>query len=193
MAPAAGLVASRSVTLGQVVQTGTEMFRLIQDRRLEVDALISEADLLKVQAGHGVKITGPTGRVEQARVRTVAPLVDVKTRLGTIRIALGESTDLRPGMFARVEIAVEARSALTVPFKALVWREAKSAVFKLTESGKAILTPVVTGRRTNGDVEIASGLQPGDTIAVEGAGLLNDGDSVRVDLAAAVGTEKVTP
>ncbi|MDZ4111026.1 MAG: efflux RND transporter periplasmic adaptor subunit, partial [Brevundimonas sp.] len=44
-APVAGTVASRSVTRGQIVQPGAELFRLVRDGRLELDAQIPETEL----------------------------------------------------------------------------------------------------------------------------------------------------
>ena len=48
VAPTDAIVAARSATLGQVVQSGTELFRLIQDGRIEVNALVPEADVFKI-------------------------------------------------------------------------------------------------------------------------------------------------
>lgn len=185
IAPAAGMIASRSVEPGQVVQAGTEMFRLIRDRRVEVDALVPEADLLSVHDGQSVRVFGPAGGVETGSVRIVAPIVDAKTRLGTVRVSLAQDTALKPGMFARVEITTDAKTALAVPLKALVWHDAKAGVFKVTDAGVALQTEVSIGRKTSEVVEVMNGLTAGDHIVVDGAGLLHDGDTVRVDVASA--------
>jgi RND family efflux transporter MFP subunit len=180
VAPAAGTIASRSVAIGQVIQTGAEMFRLIQDNRIEVDARVLESDLLAAAAGQSATIFGPGGKSEQGIVRIVSPIVDPKTRLGTVRIALSGDTQLKPGMFARVEIAVESKLALTVPLKALVWRDAKAHVFKVGRDNLVSLTEVrICGGATD-NVEVLRGLDAGDRIVTQGAGLLNDGDVVNV-------------
>lgn len=183
VAPASGMIASRSVEPGQVTQAGTEMFRLIRDRRLEVNALVPESDLLNVRDAQSVRVFGPAGGIETGSVRIVAPIVDAKTRLGTVRIALNTGTALKLGMFARVEITADTKTALAVPLKALVWQEAKAGVFKVTDAGVASLTEVSIGRKTSDTVEIIRGLSSGDHIVVDGAGLLHDGDTVRVDVA----------
>lgn len=183
VAPAAGIIASRAVAIGQVIQTGTEMFRLIQESRIEVDARVLESDLLAAIVGQSATIFGPTGVSEQGTVRSIAPVVDPKTRLGTVRIALSGASHLKPGMFARVEIAVESKLALTVPLKALVWREAKAHVFKVNADNLVSLTEVRIGRGTTNNVEVVQGLDVGDRIVTQGAGLLNDGDAVNVETA----------
>jgi HlyD family secretion protein len=183
VAPAAGMIAARAVAIGQVIQIGTELFRLIQDFRIEVDARVPEQDLLAAAIGQSATIVGPGGRSEQGVVRTVSPIVDAKTRLGTVRIALGGGSHLKPGMFARVEIAVETKLALTVPFKALIWRETKAHVFKVASDSSVSLTEVTVGRRTPDNVEVLRGLDAGDRIVTLGAGFLNDGDVVNVETA----------
>jgi len=185
-APAAGIVATRSVMLGQVIQTGSEMFRLIQDSRIEVDALIPEADIHNVKSGQTARVVGPTGEPQQGTIRLVAPMVDPKTRLGTARVALSPDTRLKPGMFARIEIAADATTSLAVPLKALVWQQANAGVFKVTDAGVAVFTSVQTGRKTSDEVEITSGLRSGDHVVVDGAGLLKDGDTVHVEMASSM-------
>jgi len=184
VAPAAGMIASRAVTIGQVIQTGTEMFRLIQDTRIEVDARVLESDLLAAAVGQSATVFGPAGMSEQGTVRIISPIVDPKTRLGTVRVALSGDSHLKPGMFARVEIAlVDSKLALTVPLKALVWREAKARVFKVSPDNLVSLTEIRIGRRTTEYVEVLRGLDVGDRVVTEGAGLLNDGDAVNVEMA----------
>jgi HlyD family secretion protein len=121
---------------------------------------------------------------EQGIVRIISPIVDPKTRLGTVRIALSSDSHLKPGMFARVEIAlVDSKLALTVPLKALVWRDAKARVFKVSPDNLVSLTEIRIGRRTTDNVEVLRGLDVGDRVVTEGAGLLNDGDAVNVEIA----------
>lgn len=183
VAPASGIVTMRTVTLGQVVQTGTELFRLIQDSRIEVNALVPEGDLLGVKPQQTVQIIDPTGRASEGSVRLVAPIVDARTRLGTVHVALPPATNLKPGMFVRVEIRTNGAKALTVPQKALVWRDGRAAVFTVGDDGTATMKTVKTGRKTSDAVEILDGVFAGERIVVEGAGLLSDGDRVRAEVA----------
>lgn len=183
VAPAAGMIASRAATIGQVIQSGTEMFRLIQGSRIEVDARVLEANLFAAAIGQSATIFGPSGTSEQGLVRIISPIVDPKTRLGTVRIALSADSRLKPGMFARVEIAVDSKLALTVPLKALVWREAKAHVFKVSSENLVSLTEIRIGRGRTDNVEVLGGLDVGDRIVTQGAGLLNDGDVVKVETA----------
>ncbi len=183
--PADAIVAQRSVTLGQVVQSGTELFRLIRDGRLEVDAEVTEADLAKIKPRQDVVVIGPAGGHYQAKVRLVAETVDASTRLGTVHVALPADTPLKVGMFTRVEIDTGEKLALAVPQRALVWREGKAGAFVVKEDDTVAFTPLTIGALSGGMVEVDSGLSRGARIVVDGAGLLNDGDKVNVALASA--------
>jgi len=190
LAPADGYVSRRTAVLGQVVQPGAELFSIVRDGRLEVAAQVPEGELPDVLPGQAVRVAGAGSRTVEAEVRFVSPVVDPRTRLGTVRIALPPDAGLRPGMFARVEIAIDRAPVLAVPQEALVWRRDGTAVF-VVENGTAALRPVGTGRRQEGWVEITEGLAAGEHVAVAGAGFLKDGDRVRVELAAAGhGTER---
>jgi HlyD family secretion protein len=168
-----------------VVQTGTELFRLIQDGRIEVNALVPEADIFKILPQQSARVIDPMGRVAPASVRLVAPVVDANTRLGTVRVALPAETELKPGMFVRVEIDAGGTAALTVPLKALVWRAGSAAVFAVSDDGTAVLKTITVGRKTSAVVEVVQGLAAGERIVVEGAGLLIDGEKVRAEVASA--------
>jgi HlyD family secretion protein len=185
LAPTDGRVAKRSATLGQVVQVGTELFRLIENGRIEADALVPEADLLRIKEQQVVRVIGPDGKTSEGKVRLVAPTVDAKTRLGTVHVELPATTDLKTGMFVRAEIETEGITALAVPQRALIWRDGKAAVFSVGDDGTVSLRAITMGRKTSSLVEVLEGVVAGERIVVDGAGLLNDGDRVRAEVASA--------
>lgn len=179
-APVAGMVASRSVTRGQIVQPGTELFQLVRDGRLELNAQIPETELRLVRAGMPAVITSEQAGQTTGAVRIVTPEVDPQTRLGVARISLTGGA-LRPGMFARAEIDVGAQPALTVPSQAIVYREGKPGVYVIDSGDRVRFQPVETGGRNGGDLAITAGLTAGQRVVVLGAGFLGDGDLVRVE------------
>ena len=182
-APANGLIVVRSVNIGQVVSAGTELFRIAQDDRLEVDALVPESDLLAIAPGAKALITAPGGHQSKATVRAIAPSVDARTRLGTVHVALPKDAPLRLGMFARADIYAKAATAMTVPEQAVVWRDGAAQVFVVGDDNVVVQRPVTTARHVAGYVEITGGLTGDETIVSQGAGFLNDGDLVNVELA----------
>jgi membrane fusion protein (multidrug efflux system) len=83
-------------------------------------------------------------------------------------LAANKQQLLMPGRFARVRLVLETfPEALTVPSEALVTDQAISSVF-LCSNGKAKYTRVLTGIRTDTEVQIREGIQAGDSLIVSG-------------------------
>ena len=183
-APTDGVISKRSALLGSVASVGTELFRMIRDGRVEVQALVPELEFGKIAPGQTARVVHGDIAVS-GTVRLVSPVVDPATRLGIAYVALPADSGLKPGMFARAEIATGTLDALAVPQEALVFRDGRPAAFAIGADGRVKLRPVGTGTRENGWVEVKSGLECADRIVVAGAGFLNDGDLVRIDSAAA--------
>src|SRR5262249_21166380 len=97
LAPTDGVVVRRSVQLGAVPAEGQELFPIVREGRLELDAKLPELDMPAVHEGQPVRVIHGDWEGE-ATVRSVAPTVATDTRLGVVHIALPESSQLRPGM-----------------------------------------------------------------------------------------------
>jgi len=180
LAPTDGIVAKVSARIGSVSAMGQEMFRILRDGRLELDARVPELDLSQVQPGQAVTVRHGE-RIIQAEVRAIAPVVAPETRLGIVHVALPPGSALRPGMFARAEIEGAVRQVVMVPAGAVVFRDGASRVFVLPEGEDRVrLRRLTTGVRDDGMVQVTDGLQPGERVVVAGAGFLADGDLVRV-------------
>ncbi|MDB5456760.1 MAG: transporter, partial [Caulobacter sp.] len=183
-APVSGLIIRRSVTKGQIVTAGSELFRLVRDNRLELDAQIPETELPLVKAGMPATVTsGPAGAAS-GHVRIVTSEVDNKTRLGLARIALSAPGAFRPGMFARAEIQAGDQMAASAPSAAVLYRENHPGVFVLDANNKAHFRRVAIIARA-GDRTAMTGLAAGERVVVEGSGFLGEGDQVRVGAAPA--------
>lgn len=177
-APVGGLVASRSVTRGQIIAAGTELFRIVRDGRLELDAQVPETELALVRSGQTAVVSSDEVGETTGRVRIVTPMVDAQTRLGVARISLAGG-GFRPGMFARARIEVGAQPAVTVPTASVLYRENRAGVFVLGTDGRARFRPVTVLSRT-ADRTAVSGVDAGVPVVVEGAGFLGEGDRVTV-------------
>ncbi len=193
-APVSGLITARSVVKGQIVSAGTELFRLVREGQIELNAQVPEAELRLVRPGQSATVTGEGKAAVTGRVRIVTPQVDPQTRLGLARISLPEVADYQPGNFARASIDVGAAPAMVVPSNAIVFREGRSGVYVIDASSKVRFVPVRTGERVGAMVEVEQGLTPGQRIAVQGAGFLAEGNLVRVGPAAgAAAAPKAAP
>ena len=178
-APVSGLVISRNVTRGQIVSAGTELFRMVRDGRLELDARVPETELGLIRSGQTATVSSDGVGSAPGRVRIVTPEVDSETRLGLARIALTGNSGLRPGMFARANIDVGANPTVTVPTPAILYRENRAGVFVLGSENRVSFQPVEILARTDERTSV-EGLPEGARVVVQGAGFLGEGDRVTV-------------
>ena len=188
LAPDDGVISARSATVGAVVGAGTELFRLVRQGRLEWRAEVLASDLPLLSSGTRARVTAASGAVVDGTVRKTGPTVDPETRKLLVYVdvpAMARATAsgqpmVLPGMFARGDFLLGESAALTVPQEAVVVRDGFSYVFAVDAGQRVQLRKVQVGRRVGEQVEVLGGLDAQQPVAVQGAGLLNDGDLVRV-------------
>lgn len=175
-----GVISSRTATLGAVVSAGTELFRLVRQGRVEWRAEVSAQQLSLVRPGQKATVTLPDGASVTGTVRTTSPTLDANSRNALVYVDVPKANGVRAGMYARGEIILGKRAAVTVPQPCIVQRDGRSYVFELGAENHVIQHTVTTGRRVGDAVEIVEGLPQNAQIVAAGAAFLNDGDLVRV-------------
>lgn len=179
-APDDGVVIARGAVLGEVVQAGTELFRMIRQDRLEWRAEVVAADLLRIRPGQAARLTIPGGATVTGTVRSIDPTLAIRTRTAVVRIDLAPGT-ARAGMFASGDItAGDSTPALTIPAAAVLVRDGRSLVFTVGSDGLVCEQRIVPGRRRDGRIEVLDGLAADSRIVAAGAAFLTDGDRVAV-------------
>lgn len=191
-APVSGQIISRSVTKGQIIQAGTELFRMVREGRLELDAQVPETDLPALSAGQNARITSSHAEPTTGTIRIVTPEVNPETRLGVARISLAPGSGLKPGMFARAEIEAGTRQATVVPTPAVLYRDNKAGVFVIEAENKVRFAPIRVLMRDDQNSSV-EGLAEGVRVVVQGAGFLNTGDTVTVARAVASAPATAAP
>jgi RND family efflux transporter MFP subunit len=185
LAPDSGIISARSATVGAVLASGTELFRLIRQGRLEWRAEVPSTELGRMRPGTGVKVFAASGEQLQGRVRMVAPTVDPQTRLGLVYVDLptdlkaGSPSGFKSGMFARGEFELGNSNALTVPQQSVVVRDGFNYVFRLNTDQRVSQIKLKIGRRVGERVEVLDGITSDAVLVATGAGFLNDGDLVK--------------
>ena len=178
-APDDGTITSRTVSVGQVAQAGSEMLRMLRQDRVEWRAEVPESQISRIRAGQAVKITTADGNLLEGKVRMVAPTVQSNTRTGLVYVDI-TGGDARPGMFARGEIAAGSGAGLMVPVASVVMQDGYAYVF-VVGAGNVVERRRIEQVGVYGEMlEVASGVTAGELVAVKGAGFLKDGDTVAV-------------
>jgi HlyD family secretion protein len=180
LAPDDGVISARSASVGAVVGAGQELFRLVRGSRMEWRAEVTPTEVGRIHVGQAVQVTAATGAELTGKVRAIAPGADPQTRNVLVFVDLPRHSDLKTGTFARGRFELGKSEGMTVPAQALVVRDGHSYVFVIGADSKANQRQVQIGRRVGDRVEVLSGLKADESVAVQGAGFLNEGDLVKV-------------
>jgi len=181
VAPEAGLVLTRQVEPGQVVGAGSGvLFRMAKGGEMEMLAQMAEADLQRIKIGTRATVT-PVGTSLQiaGQVWQVAPIVNMDTRQGTVRIAVPYSAALRPGGFADARLVSGTAEAPLLPESAVQSGPQGNFVLIVGKDDKIERRPITVGTVTDGGVSIATGLSGNEKVVVLAGAFLNPGDKVK--------------
>ncbi len=178
-APFAGEITARNATLGGIASaSGQPMFVLMRDSALELRADIAESDLLRAVPGQTATLKLSSTDIPLAgTVRLVEPTIDSSSRLGRLRIAFADSSQVRSGMFVEATILVSEHKSVAVPVTALGSYQGKPAVMVI-ENGSAKRQLIKTGVRDGGWVEVIEGLSAGQTVVTKAGSFVRDGDRI---------------
>lgn len=153
--------------LGAYVSPDTELFRISDPSKIQIEAALPALDAQRVRPGDPASIE-TNGKLVPAKVRSVTPGVDAASRAATVVLDLAAPGDLQPGQYARALIrpAVARTSAtgFVVPEEAVQNVEGRDVVFVRTSDG-FVATPVTIGQRGGGRAEILSGVDAGQVVA----------------------------
>lgn len=187
-APFAGVVSARTVSEGDIVQTGNALFTVVDPRSMRYEASVPAPQLQQVSLGAPVTfaVNGYPDKHFQGKVTRISPTADAST--GQVRIVVSvpnEKNSLVGGLFADGRVASERREGLTVPFTAVDLRGVKPVVLRL-KGGQAERVEVELGVRDEERerFEIISGLAAGDTLLIGAAQGITPGTPVRVSVPA---------
>jgi HlyD family secretion protein len=181
VAPAAGLVLSRTVEPGQIVGPGSGvLFRIARDGELEMQARLGESDLARLSVGVSAQVL-PVGTTQThaGQIWQLAPTIDPQTREGMARIALAYSSALRPGGFASAKISSGSVLAPVLPESAILSDQSGAFVFVVGSKSKVERRAVKLGEVTAQGIVVSQGLNGDEQVVMRAGGFLNAGDSVR--------------
>ena len=166
--PLSGYVVQKPVVQGMKVQSGEKLFDLVDTSTVWVVADIYEQELALVKTGQKADITVDSlpGKVISSPVEYISPLLAGETRTAKIRFTLqNQGGELKPQMFANVELRIPMGPRLVVPDGAVINTGARQLVY--VDKGEGYFEPreVSIGVKAEGMSEILTGLQSGEKVA----------------------------
>jgi RND family efflux transporter MFP subunit len=179
VAPADGIISRRMARIGGYAAGAAEpMFRIVAKGEVELDAEVTETRMNAVATGQRARVeVAGLGEVAGI-VRLVSPEVDKATRLGRVRIFLGDNPGLRVGAFARGNIETASGRGLAVPASAVLYGPEGASV-QLVRANRVETRRIKPGLAAGALVEVREGLAEGDLVVARSGTFLRDGDAVR--------------
>ena len=177
-APFAGVVGQRFVSAGDYVTTATQLLTLqtIDPQRAVIE--VPERHAVRLRPGQTVEFTvaAEPGRTFRGRVDFIDPVVQRDNRMIVVK-ALARNPDrvLKPGMFIEASLATATRAnAVVIPEDAVQPLRTANVVWAVTD-GKASRRVVQLGTRSQGFVEVLSGVEAGELVVVGGLERMAEG------------------
>ncbi|MCE4937444.1 efflux RND transporter periplasmic adaptor subunit [Aliivibrio fischeri] len=181
-APFAGTVGFIDFSRGKMVSAGTELLTLDNLSVMQLDLQVPERYLSMLSVGMNVEATSQAweNSVFSGKLIGVDSRINAETLNLRIRIEFpNKDLKMKPGMLMAATLDFPAINAPIIPVQALEYSGTKRYVYVIGEDNKAIRTEVTLGARVENRVVIASGLNVGDEIVVQGLVNMRDGVTVK--------------
>lgn len=187
-APVDGVLISRSVEAGDVVQPGRELLTLAPAGETQIIVQIDERNLSRLALGQKAIASAdayPGGRFGCELVY-INPGIDALRGSVEVRLRVPDPPDtLRQDMTVSVDIEVARRSqAVVAPAEAVRDATTNLPWVLALRDGRAVHVPVKIGLRGDGRLEVLEGLAPGDALIPASYGMISAGQRVRAARAA---------
>ncbi len=187
-APFDGVVTARKIDVGALVNStpgnAPDLFDVADVHEMRIYVDVPQAFSAQVHVGMTAQLKLPQfpNRSFDATVATTSDAISQRSRSLLVELRRDNKDGLlQPGAFVEVEFDLPPDpDALRIPASALIFRRLGPEVATVDANDKVVLKPVVVGRDLGEEVEIKSGLSPGDRIIRSPSDSIAAGDQVRV-------------
>jgi RND family efflux transporter MFP subunit len=188
-APYDGVITTRDIDIGNLVTAGstsatTPLYVMTQNDpiRIFVDAPQSAADdLLNSNAPVRVESSGGVAREYAGKVARTSETINPQARTLRVEVDIANPKgEFVPGMYVKVGFALPSRGLVQVPAAALLFRATGPEVARVDSDGHISFRAVTIGRDDGRVVELASGVAPGERLALNPSSQISEGQLVRV-------------
>lgn len=175
VAPYDGLITQREIDVGNLVTAGstsatTPLYVMSQNDPMRVFVDVPQgaaAELAAQNAAVDIQAGGSSAHTYSGHLTRSSGAINVQARTMRMEVDLANPEQtLVPGMYVKVSFALQPRGAVEIPAAALIFRSGGPQVAAVDASGHVRFQPVSIARDDGSVVELDSGAQPGDRIAL---------------------------
>ena len=179
VAPFDGRVVQRLVDPGAMANSGTPLMS-IEGGEYRMEAIVPESTMSNVTRGSKVRIQidATHGTPMTGTAVEIVPQGDPTAHTFVVKFSLGNSRDVKSGMFGRAQIQAGSSSRILIPETATWTREGLHYVYAVNQDNIAQLRMITIGQSAGGRVEVFSGLGQGDRIVTTRVSNIADGNKI---------------
>ena len=181
-APIESEVAIKHIDAGDYVQPGMVVYELVDTKNLKVDLSFPEYLSPKLKKGLEVRITSPTNpdEIVISKIKDIKPNIDSRNKSLTTIIDFENPGTWLPGASSRATVVFSKfENAIVVPQISVVRRSIGEVIY-VVKGNTVKETPVKTGLRKEGYIQILEGITLNDEIVKDGAGFLTNSSIIEI-------------
>jgi Cu(I)/Ag(I) efflux system membrane fusion protein len=181
-APQDGIVLEKMVLDGAYITPGMNLYKIADLSSIWIMADIYEYEVPLVKVGQAALVTLPyySGQSYRATVNYIYPSLDPVSRTVKVRLSMkNPGLQLKPEMFANVEIMVSSGSKLVIPREAVIDSGTRQIVYVEKKPGVYEMRRVTLGQRGEDYVEVLKGIKKGERVVTSGNFLIDSESQLR--------------
>ena len=168
-APFDGVITEKKVDVGTLAAPAMPLLTIEDTRHYRLEATLDESDIALARLGQLVPVTlDALGKAPlSGRVVQVVPAADPASRSFIVKIELPRDPRIRSGLYGTARFPRGERSALLIPQTAAVERGQLRGVYVVESNGIAELRYVALGKLAGANIEVLSGIAPGERLIAD--------------------------
>ena len=179
-APISGRIEKQIPSIGDFLKVGDPVFQVVNNKKLRAHIPFPEKLVSKLKSGTPIILKSPTSPNEiTSEIAELKPKLMSDSRSIDVIADIENQLDWQPGASVKGTIVFSTRQGLAVPEQSVVLRPAGQVVY-VVNGDKVAQRNVEMGINQNGVIEIISGLEPSEIVALDGAGYLTDQTKVNI-------------
>ena len=185
-APFDGVITQRKIDIGDLVTAGstasnTSLYTVAQADKIRTFIDVPQNAAAKIVVGRSATVVSDADRIHPfaGTVSRTANSINLASRTLRVEVDIpNPDLALMPGMYVEVSFDLKQSGSMQVPASALVFRESGPEVAVVGDDNKVTFHLVTIGQDNGDFVQIASGLEPGDRVALNISSQIASGDAV---------------
>jgi RND family efflux transporter MFP subunit len=180
-APFDGVITEKKVEAGELASPGQPLLKMEDPLQLCLEATVAEGDLKSIARGDRIPVLIDALAAETLSgvVSQILPAGDPQTHTFMVKVDLPRTSGLKTGMFGRFQLDKGISHTILIPASSVVERGELTSVYVVGADRIARLRWIKAGRRFDQQLEILSGVNPGERVLLDGSRGV-DGASVQI-------------